>query len=69
VTRTTNILSDNVEDSWCDACLSQQAFAIIGVNQGTSGRSERRHDALICKLGHAQEVDGEAGHLKDLGKA
>jgi hypothetical protein len=24
---------------------------------------------FLCKLGHAQEVDGEAGHIKDLRKA
>jgi hypothetical protein len=55
--------------SLCDACLCQQAVAIIRVNQGTSGLGERRHDALFCKLGHAQEVDCEAGHIKDLRKA
>jgi hypothetical protein len=68
-TRTTNCLSDNVEASQCDACLCQQAVAIIGVNQGTSGLGERRHDSLLCKLGHAKEADGEAGHIKDLRKA
>jgi hypothetical protein len=67
-THTTNSLSDNVEASCCDACLCQQAVAIIGVNQGTSGLGERRRYALLCKLGHAQEVDGEAGHIKVLRK-
>jgi hypothetical protein len=51
------------------ACLCQQAVAIIGVNQGTSGLGERRHDALLCKLGHAQDVDEEVGHIKDFRKA
>jgi hypothetical protein len=52
--------------SWCDACIFQQTVTIIGVNQGTSGLGERRHDALFCKLEYAQGVDGEAGHIKDL---
>jgi hypothetical protein len=68
-TRTTNSLSDNVEASWCNDCLVQQEVSIIGVKQGTSGRGERCHDALLCKMGHAQEVDEEAGNIKDLRKA
>jgi hypothetical protein len=60
-TRTTNSLSDNVEVSGNDSCLWQQAAVFIGVNQGISGLGYRRHDALLCKLEYAQEVNGEAG--------
>jgi hypothetical protein len=63
-----NSLSDNLEASGHDTCLYQQAVAIIGVNQGTCSLDERRHDALLCKLGYAQEVDGEARHVKDCSK-
>jgi hypothetical protein len=65
-TRTMNSLIDNVEASCCDACLCQQAVAIIGVNQDTFVLDERRRDALLYKLGLAQEVVGEAGHIMDL---
>jgi hypothetical protein len=60
--------SRGVESSGRDPCLCQQAVAIIGVYQSTSGLGERRHDSLLCKLRHAQEIDGEARNKKALGK-